>query len=73
MHGNPVERDEPNPFVQMLWEHGNVHEDAIVAKLPVADLSGLDAAARPFRSDIVAAGRRYVRTLSPKSAAKPLC
>lgn len=32
VHGDPAERDEPNPFVQMLWEHGNVHEDTIVAE-----------------------------------------
>lgn len=29
--GDPFKRDDPNPFVQMLWEHGNIHEKQIVA------------------------------------------
>lgn len=46
VHGDPAQRDEPNAFVQMLWDHGNVHEKTIVSALTVADLSGLDDAAR---------------------------
>src|SRR5574340_165197 len=57
-HGNLAERDEPNAFVQMLWDHGNIHEDAIVASLQVLDLSDLDDSAR--ERETLAAMRRGV-------------
>lgn len=44
--GDPLKRDAPNPFVQMLWEHGNIHEKQIVASLPVFDLTNADPANR---------------------------
>ena len=33
--GNPAERDEPNAFVELLWEQGITHENAIVATLGI--------------------------------------
>lgn len=33
--GDPADRDEPNPFVELLWEHGMDHEEAIAATLPI--------------------------------------
>ena len=35
MYGNPAERDEPNAFVELLWEQGVDHEARIVADLGV--------------------------------------
>lgn len=57
-HGNLAERDEPNAFVQMLWDHGNIHEEAIVASLQVLDLSDLNDSAR--EQETLAAMRRGV-------------
>jgi len=56
VHGNPNERDDPNDFVRMLWEHGNVHEKAIVDGMQVLDLSALDDFAR--EQETIAAIRR---------------
>ena len=44
--GDPAERDEPNAFVQLLWERGAVFEGETIAKLkqPFLDLS-------PFEGD----------------------
>ena len=35
-------RDQPNPFVKMLWERGSLYEREVIAglKLPFLDLSG---------------------------------
>lgn len=57
-HGDLSERDEPNAFVQMLRDHGNTHEDAIVARLQVLDLSDLNDSAR--EQETLAAMRRGV-------------
>ncbi len=35
LFGNPAERDEPNPFVELLWEQGITHENDIAAKLGI--------------------------------------
>lgn len=42
LFGNPAERDEINPFIQLLWEKGNAYEAEVVAgvDLPLLDLSG---------------------------------
>lgn len=34
-HGDPSRRDEPNEFVELLWEQGVTHEEEIVADLPI--------------------------------------
>lgn len=44
--GDPLKRDDPDPFVQMLWEHGNIHKDQITTTLPALDLTNADAATR---------------------------
>lgn len=46
LFGDTSKRDAPNLFVQLLWEHGILHEEQIVASLHVANLAGLDDAAR---------------------------
>ena len=56
VHGDISERDEPNAFVQMLRDHGNAHENAVVAELQVLDLSELDDASR--EQETLAAMRR---------------
>jgi predicted RecB family nuclease len=40
--GNPADRDDVSPFVQLLWDRGHAHEQAVMANLgaPVLDLSG---------------------------------
>lgn len=43
LYGNPpAKRDEPNPFVKMLWERGSLYEREVIAglELPFLDLSG---------------------------------
>lgn len=39
--GNPADRDEISPFVQLLWERGFAHEESVMAALgtPFLDLS----------------------------------
>jgi hypothetical protein len=41
LYGDPAERDEPNPFVKMLWERGSLYEREVIAglELPFLDLS----------------------------------
>ena len=42
MFCNPAERDEINPFIQLLWEKGHAHEAEIIGglNLPIVNLSG---------------------------------
>ncbi|MGP0061764.1 MAG: hypothetical protein ACLPID_21065 [Beijerinckiaceae bacterium] len=39
--GNPADRDDVSPFVQLLWDRGQAHELAVMADLgvPYLDLS----------------------------------
>jgi predicted RecB family nuclease len=46
LFGDPLKRDEPNPFVQLLWDHGNIHEAQIVSSMKVCDLSDVDITIR---------------------------
>ena len=41
LYGDPARRDEPNPFVKMLWERGSLYEREVIAGLaiPFLDLS----------------------------------
>ena len=41
LFGDPAERDEVSPFVQLLWERGAAHEKAMIEALniPFVDLS----------------------------------
>jgi hypothetical protein len=53
--GNPADRDEVSPFVQLLWERGFVHEQEVVSELrvPFLDLSKIEdvtRAAEPIRA-----------------------
>jgi len=43
-YGDPALRDEPSPFVQLLWERGHTHEREVVAgtDTPMLDLSGYE-------------------------------
>lgn len=42
LYADPALRDEPNPFVKMLWERGSLYEREVIAGLsiPFLDLSG---------------------------------
>ncbi len=42
LFGNPEERDQVSPFVQLLWERGTAHELDVIGELstPFLDLSG---------------------------------
>ena len=42
LFADPKERDEVSPFVQLLWDRGQAHEQAVMAQLaqPFLDLSG---------------------------------
>jgi predicted RecB family nuclease len=42
LFGDPADRDEVNPFIQLLWEKGTAFEAEVVAglDLPILDLSG---------------------------------
>ena len=45
--GDAAERDDTSPFVELLWEHGLDHENAIAAQLNITtNLKSLDAADR---------------------------
>jgi hypothetical protein len=41
LYGDPARRNEPNPFVRMLWERGSLYEREVIASLtiPFLDLS----------------------------------
>src|SRR5437868_10516987 len=41
--GDPANREATSPFMQLLWERGTAHEQAVMAGLgaPFLDLSGL--------------------------------
>ncbi|HUU67254.1 MAG TPA: TM0106 family RecB-like putative nuclease [Methyloceanibacter sp.] len=41
LYGDPADRDEINPFVQMLWEKGSLHETEVIdgVHAPFLDLS----------------------------------
>ena len=41
LYGNPADRDEINPFVQMLWERGSLYETEVIEGVhaPFLDLS----------------------------------
>jgi predicted RecB family nuclease len=41
LNGDPAQRDQPNPFVKMLWERGSLYEREVIAglELPFVDLS----------------------------------
>jgi hypothetical protein len=43
--GDPVVRDEVNPFVRLLWERGTVYEHEVIESLKAnfVDFSGLGA------------------------------
>ena len=42
LFADPNDRDDVSPFVQLLWDRGNAHEQAVIAALavPFLDLSG---------------------------------
>ena len=41
LFGDPAGRDEPNPFIQLLWEKGSLFENEVIGALeiPFLDLS----------------------------------
>ena len=41
LFADPAQRDEPNPFVQLLWEKGSIYEKEVIGDLevPFTDLS----------------------------------
>lgn len=41
LFADPVQRDKPNPFVELLWEKGSLYEREVIAELesPLLDLS----------------------------------
>lgn len=62
LFADPVHRDEPNPFVELLWERGSLYEREVIAelKVPFLDLS-------PF-----AGHEKERRTLEAMQAGEPL-
>jgi hypothetical protein len=50
--GDPSERDEISPFVQILWERGSAFEKEVIAslKIPFLDLSKLEPNEREART-----------------------
>ncbi len=58
--GHPADRDETNPFVEMLWDQGLIHENTIAAGLNItANMKLIDAAYRE-RETRAAMDRREV-------------
>ena len=62
LYADPAERDEPNAFVELLWERGSLYEKEVIAGLkdPFLDLS-------IFRSD-----EKEQRTLDAMQRGEPL-
>lgn len=62
MFGDVTQRDEPNPFVTLLWEKGSLYERDVIAglKLPFLDLS------------IFAGDEKAQRTLDAMQRGEPL-
>lgn len=62
LYGNPAERDEVSPFVQLLWERGVLHEQDTIAQASVTifDLS-------PFHG-----GEKEQRTAEAMARGEPL-
>jgi uncharacterized protein len=55
--GDPAKKDDTSPFVELLWEHGLIHENTIAAQLNItANLKSTDAANRE-RETLAAAAR----------------
>jgi len=48
MFGDPAQKDNVSPFVQLLWDRGTAHEQAVIADLaiPYADFSALPRSSR---------------------------
>ena len=38
LFGDPDERNSPNPFVELLWIHGTLHEQKVMKELDIAFL-----------------------------------
>lgn len=49
---DPADRDDVSPFVQLLWDRGQAHEQAVMADLgtPFLDLSGYEVAEKEART-----------------------
>ena len=41
LFGDPAQRDEPNSFIQLLWEKGSIFENEVIEglEIPFVDLS----------------------------------
>lgn len=52
VYGNRVDRNEPNPFIQMLWEKGRLYEEEVIEGLsmPFLDLSKYAGAEKERRT-----------------------
>jgi predicted RecB family nuclease len=52
LYADSGKRDQPNPFVRMLWERGSLYEREVIAglKLPFLDLSGYDGDEKEHRT-----------------------
>jgi predicted RecB family nuclease len=67
LYGDPKERDAPSEFVELLWRHGRVHEEEVVAKKapaacdirskPVSEREQLTAAAMKRCEPLIFGGR----------------
>jgi predicted RecB family nuclease len=49
---NPADRDEVSPFVELLWDRGQAHEQSLMAELgvPYLDLSGYEGVEKQSRT-----------------------
>jgi len=56
--GDATERDETSPFVELLWEQGLVHENAIAERLPITANMKLIGLADHERETLRAMARR---------------
>ena len=63
LFGKPAEKDEINPFVQLLWERGVVHEQETIAHLeiPFLDLSSYHGSEKERRTvEAMARGEQLI-------------
>jgi len=63
LFADPGERDEPNPFVQLLWERGALHEKEVIDQLgiPFIDLSAYSREVKEKRTlEAIQAGEQLI-------------
>jgi hypothetical protein len=62
LYADSAKRDQPNPFVKMLWERGSLYEREVIGglKLPFIDLSGYEGEEKDRTLDAMRRGEPLI-------------